>query len=79
VFLFAALVGLLAQIELFLPLCKGWAKASSEMVFFLSVDQVDIKFNKLFELIGVVEVNARHRLNRWDGALVGIPGLHVMI
>lgn len=49
------------------------------MVFFLFVDQVDIKFNKLLELIGVVEVNARHRLNRWDGALVGIPGLHVMI
>ena len=49
------------------------------MVFFLFVDQVDIKFNELFELIGIVEVNARHRLNRWYGALVGIPGLHVKI
>jgi hypothetical protein len=49
------------------------------MVFLLFVDQVDVKFNELFELIGVVEVNARHSLNRGDGALVGIPGLHVKI
>ncbi len=46
---------------------------------FLFVDQVEIKFNEIVELIGVVEVNARHRLNRWDGALVGIPGLYVKI
>jgi len=76
VLLFAALVVFLAQIVLFLPLCKCQAEAVSEMIFFLFVDLVDVKFDELFDLIGIVEVNTWHRLDRWDRALVGIAGLH---